>query len=348
MRRPGTTVARRSACSPPLLLAAIFLLMAKDAEAACRRNPDFPINNVYLKVGQTIVMRASDPINKVYVDQTFPMNIPGNIRPFLCQYTALLTGTIDKTGITALGDSWYSTNIPGVAMRLSRQDRDGGGSGNYRDVPYPYSFSGSDPSGTSPIVGFFDPNMTVRVQIKKFQPRTGSGPIAPGLYSRYFGDDQVSLINIYVEANGITVVTPSCTVDAGSQNIPVVFGKVPMSSFSGRGTTAEERKFTIKLDCEAGVSENKMVSLRMDGARDPAGGDGVLKITPGVGVAGGVGIRLKNEQRNELVKFGESMQVGPAVSTIYDVPFSASYIQTADKVTPGQANGMATFTLTYQ
>lgn len=114
---------------PPLLLAAIFLLMAKDAEAACRRNPDFPINNVYLKVGQTIVMRASDPINKVYVDQTFPMNIPGNIRPFLCQYTALLTGTIDKTGITALGDSWYSTNIPGVAMRLSRQDRDSGGAG---------------------------------------------------------------------------------------------------------------------------------------------------------------------------------------------------------------------------
>jgi type 1 fimbria pilin len=158
----------------------------------------------------------------------------------------------------------------------------------------------------------------------------------------------VSIINIYVEANGITVVTPSCTVDTGSQNIPVVFGKVPMSSFTGRGSTAEERKFSIKLDCQAGVSENKMVSLRMDGTQDPAGGDGVLKITPGAKVAGGVGIRLKDETRNQLVKFGESMEVGPAVSTVYNVPFSASYIQTADKVTPGQANGMATFTLTYR
>jgi|UPI0007D9138F type 1 fimbria pilin len=332
----------------PLLLAAIFLLMARDAEAACRRNPEFPINDVYLKVGQTIVMRASDPINKVYVDQTFPMNIPGNIRPFLCQYSTTLTGTIEKTGITALGDNWYTTNIPGVAMRLSRKDRLNAGTGNERDTPYPYSFSGSDPTGTSPLVNFFDPNMTVRVQIKKYQPTTGSGPIAPGLYSRYFAEDNVSIINIYVEANGITVVTPSCTVDTGSQNIPVVFGKVPMSSFTGRGSTAEERKFSIKLDCQAGVSENKMVSLRMDGTQDPAGGDGVLKITPGAKVAGGVGIRLKDETRNQLVKFGESMEVGPAVSTVYNVPFSASYIQTADKVTPGQANGMATFTLTYR
>ncbi len=335
-----------SHCCVVMLGLFLGLLGGQEAAAACSKNPSFPLNNVYLRTEGPIVMRTTDPVGTVYVSRTFPLNIPGNTRPFLCQYTARLTGTIENASMVNIGDYWHTTNVPGVAIRLSRQDTDGNGVN--RNLYYPYLFQASSPDPTNPIVGFFNGNLRVLLEIKKYRQITGSGPIAPGLYSRYYGDgDGQSVIDIYVQANALTVVSPSCQVDAGSRNIPVSFGKVPASSFQGRGTTAEERKFKIKLVCDLGLG---MVNLRMDGVQDPAGDEGVLQISQGGNskVAGGVGIQLKNDFKNRFVKFGEEVELGRADGTDYEVPFTARYFQTGDRVTPGRADGTATFTITYK
>ena len=42
------------------------------------------------------------------------------------------------------------------------------------------------------------------------------------------------------------------------------------------------------------------------------------------------------------------MDVGPSKDGSYVLPYTARYYQTGNTVTPGQANGTATFTLDYR
>jgi len=75
---------------------------------------------------------------------------------------------------------------------------------------------------------------------------------------------------------------------------------------------------------------------------------GVLKITQGgSGTATGVGIQVVDNQ-GVPVKFGEDTLVGPSKNGDYVLPYTARYYQTGNKVTPGRADGTATFTLDYK
>ncbi|BFO08947.1 hypothetical protein GGER_14570 [Serratia rubidaea] len=68
-------------------------------------------------------------------------------------------------------------------------------------------------------------------------------------------------------------------------------------------------------------------------------------IAPG-GTASGVGIQLLHN--NTPVKFGTLLPVAnTVVSGPITIPLVARYYQTASAITAGQANGTATFTMTY-
>ena len=64
-------------------------------------------------------------------------------------------------------------------------------------------------------------------------------------------------------------------------------------------------------------------------------------------IAGGVGIQVRDALNNPVV-FGQAVDVGPSQPAGYVVSFTARYIQTTGTVTAGQANGLATVTLTYK
>jgi type 1 fimbria pilin len=86
----------------------------------------------------------------------------------------------------------------------------------------------------------------------------------------------------------------------------------------------------------------------MDATQDPSNEQGVLKITQGgTSTATGVGIQVIDNQ-SVPVKFGDDALVGTSKDGDYVLPYTARYFQTGDKVTPGRADGTATFTLDYK
>jgi len=156
------------------------------------------------------------------------------------------------------------------------------------------------------------------------------------------------MLTTVLSGNGITIAAPSCSVDLGSRNVSVQFGRVPQSNFKGRGSTTGDRNFNIKLSCQAGQNTQNTVYLRMDATQDPSNEQGVLKITQGgSGTATGVGIQVVDNQ-GVPVKFGEDTLVGPSKNGDYVLPYTARYYQTGNKVTPGRADGTATFILDYK
>ena len=88
------------------------------------------------------------------------------------------------------------------------------------------------------------------------------------------------------------------------------------------------------------------VYLRMDSNNAVAGTPGLLNLTPGG--ASGVGILVLDENNQAVVFGGDGVHVGPSKDGVFDVRFTARYIQTGDSIATGIANGAATFTITYE
>ena len=143
--------------------------------------------------------------------------------------------------------------------------------------------------------------------------------------------------------NSFTVSTTACSVTNASVKVPL--GSVLSTAFTGTGSTAAEKSFTIDLDCNASTR----VNLTLEGAQDPGGAAGVLALTQEASgtTASGVGVQVL--YNSTPVTFSSLFNVTTtATAGKYSIPLKARYYQTADKVKGGQANSLATFTLTYQ
>ncbi|MBS3046388.1 fimbrial protein [Enterobacter mori] len=143
--------------------------------------------------------------------------------------------------------------------------------------------------------------------------------------------------------NSFKVVISACSVINPVINVPL--GNVSKTAFSGPGSTVAGKNFTITLDCDSAAS----VNLTLD---DPSGSStapGVLPITPETTKATASGVGVQVLYKNTPVTFGSLFHIGNAVSQgAMTIPLTARYYQTASAVTAGQANSVATFTLTYQ
>lgn len=74
-------------------------------------------------------------------------------------------------------------------------------------------------------------------------------------------------------------------------------------------------------------------------------------------IAKGVGIQILRGSDDTLVSYGpdsaqagnrNQWQVGSFGNVNLTIPFKARYVRTSSLVVPGQANGVATFTMSYQ
>lgn len=286
-----------------------------------------------------VVIPNELPVGAVIARKTFPIPTRGTSE-YLFDCTGgggTLIGVMLQGAPLQSDSTIYSTAVAGIGIRLSRVIDAG------LTVNYPHRL------WRSAAYIYFALGTQFQVELIKTAVATGNGPLAAGTYTRYYGDgDGISMLTTVLSGNGITIVTPSCSVDLGSRNILVDFGKVPQSNFKGRGTTTIDRQFNIKLNCKAGQNAQNTVNLRMDATPDPSNQQGVLKITQGgTGTATGVGIQVVGNQ-SVPVKFGDDVLVGPSKDGDYVLPYTARYYQTGDKVTPGRADGTATFTLDYK
>ncbi|QSI33739.1 fimbrial protein [Variovorax sp. RKNM96] len=316
--------------------ALVMLLGAQGAWAACTVTPGYVEKTVNMAMGRVLIPNDA-AVGTMFKSQLFPLPSSVINKPWTCVGGGNVKGVMLQGTAVPGYDHVFTTAVPGVGIRLSRYFSD-------TEVSYyPH-----DRSTTSDF-GDFNAASRFQVELFKIATVTGNGPLAQGTYTQYYSvADSKSVLTTNLLGEGITIITPSCSVDLGSRNILVEFGKVPQSNFKGRGTTTGDRKFNIKLNCKAGQNAQNTVYLRMDATQDPSNEQGVLKITQaGSTTATGVGIQVVND-KTVPVKFGEEALVGPSMDGSYVLPYTARYFQTGDKVTPGRANGTATFTLDYK
>lgn len=142
----------------------------------------------------------------------------------------------------------------------------------------------------------------------------------------------------------VTIISPACYVSNTAINVPL--GDVKRTLFTGAGSTSAAQSFTIPLVCSRATKISMTLSPGASGTYNAS--TGVLNIDPATsGIkATGVGIQLLHN--NAVAALNTAFDVGSASAAgTVNIPLSARYYQTAASVTAGQANGTATFTVTY-
>jgi len=146
-----------------------------------------------------------------------------------------------------------------------------------------------------------------------------------------------------IAINSFRVITPACTMFTTS--VPVNLKDVNKNAFSGKGSTPGEehtQSFILPMGCTGGTQ----VSVKLEGDTHDAM-KGVINTTGGDKAASGVGIQLL--YNNQPAPLGSDIPVGTSVNGGYfAVPLKARYYQTGDRITTGTANGVMSFTMTYQ
>jgi P pilus assembly protein, pilin FimA len=241
----------------------------------------------------------------------------------------------------------YKTNIDGIGYSLSGKTAHCGGA--------TATVTGSDTirgqvdtaKMCANLDGMIAPTIgaSLTVTFYKTAAVTGSGTVSARtvgalamLNNLLLWQNPEPLLNI----NPFTVTTAACQMSTTS--IPVNMGEVDKNEFHGKGSTPAEAKtksFNLPMLCNA----NTPVKVRMEG--DVYDADrGVFNTTGGTNVATGVGIQLLY---NDLpMPLSSEVAVGSATGGNFSVPLKARYYQTGDSITPGAANGVLSFTMTYQ
>lgn len=323
---------------PRFWLAVLLVLLGMpSAWGACTMSTNWIDPHVNMNLGR-VVIPADLPVGATITTWTTSINQPGTV--MTCDRFGGETVRADVVqGQAVPGYSKvYTTGVAGVGIRMSRKTANAATS-----MVYPAAFSAA--ANTTYTLDA----STFTVELIKTAPTTGSGPLVAGQYSSYhLGSNPAHpLLTTWVQGEGITIVSPSCTVDAGSKNIAVNFGSVPQSSFDGVGTTAAPRDFTISLQCQRSPGS---VFVRLDATADPSNSPGVMQITQAAGRAQGVGIQVLDKRNSQPVTYGGNISAGNSAggASTLQVPFTARYYQTGGSIVPGDANGIATFTIEYQ
>ncbi|WMI97533.1 fimbrial protein [Pseudomonas chlororaphis subsp. aurantiaca] len=173
--------------------------------------------------------------------------------------------------------------------------------------------------------------------------RLSSGKYATMYVHGDFGNGNpfMNVLNVYARGDGYMLVY-SCSVN--QQTTQVNMGNVNAYDFSGVGSTAGERSFSVGLACEAGTR----VAITLDGTSDPSGAPGVLALDSASSGTTATGVGLQLLHGTAPVTLGVPVQIGSApVDGPYNVELRARYYKTASTVVGGEANSTATFTMTY-
>ncbi|MGB7193400.1 MAG: fimbrial protein [Collimonas pratensis] len=329
-------IARAGRCLAWMALSAAALLGATGAQAACVRPAGATEKIIQMDMG-TVVIPNTAAIGAVFATKSFTIPIAGaSETSWICSGGGFVTGSILQGSPVPGMPNVYTTAVTGVGIRLSRQITGIG------QTFYPHVINIANGNAVFLSPSFFT------VELIKTATKTGNGPLAAGTYTTYVGNgDNKSAITSILSGNGITIITPSCTVDVGSQNVVVNLGSVSRGSFKGVGSTAGDRPFNIKLNCQRGENAQNTILLNMQATADLSRSPGVTQVTQGTGVTTGVGIQIL-DRNSQPVVFGTAATVGPSADIQYVVPYTARYYQTAPNITTGPANGAATFTIEYQ
>jgi type 1 fimbria pilin len=202
------------------------------------------------------------------------------------------------------------------------------------------------------------------VEVIKIAAQVGSGNAFPlGSQGSAF-PLLMGYSGIYPYGSGLEIVggipiiapkPPTCSVQTPSIAVPM--GNIPVTDFSGVGSSSPRTQpVKISLTCAGGDGSSPVsIYTTLTDNTNKANRTDVLSLTPS-SQATGVGI--------QIIKDGTPLKYGPdsnapgntnqwyagATTTAgqFDILLTAGYVQTLPTVTPGTANAVATFTMSYQ
>lgn len=324
-------------------LAALLLGGASSAWAVCVADANFQTKNVTLNLG-TIVIRDDMPIGTELAMREVSIAITptDGDREFIghCVEPGALHGEVN--GTLELHDKdkgIYKTNIEGIGIQLMRYI-----AGANKTVVYPHI----ETYGARTRLWFYQPTY-FRVKLIKIGEITSGGKLDLSAFTTYYADGSPNKPFLTTRLAGEGVIeTAACTLDPASKNVHVGLGSIPLSDFSHIGSVTRPQAFDINLNCVA-KPYRQGVRIRFDATANASGAPGVIQLTKDVAQATGLGIRILKGDGNPIT-LNEFWDVGqvPSIGGPMPIPMQAQYYQTAEAVTPGTANGVATFTLDYK
>ncbi|WP_095144229.1 fimbrial protein [Pseudomonas sp. Irchel s3b6] len=194
-----------------------------------------------------------------------------------------------------------------------------------------------------------------------------TGPLAPGTYrlrARSVGTVLWELMpgrrrargeDISYRGTTVLVTGVTCSVLAADRNQQVVLPTVSRSSFQGVGSTAGSKRFTIGVNCDAGVA----LHATMTDANFPDNRGDFLRLAED-STAAGVGLQISATGRAGVVSYGPDSRIAgtqnqwfvggnaASLATEHIIPFTVRYVQTAAAVQPGTVHARSTITFSYQ
>ncbi|WP_417211206.1 fimbrial protein [Acinetobacter venetianus] len=317
------------------------------SNAFCTLSSGFSTVDISMAVGR-VVVRPSDAVGTILRKATFPINPNGSTLRCTSSSDRIYADLTQNYPISSLGNSIYTTNIPGIGIRLYREAENATNFSGY----YPYSRSLTPGTTYNLAQGYFV------VEIVKTASQTGSGTLVPGRYSSYYvtGNASKPFLTSTVYGNAITIASSSCELQ-GNINKVVTLPTVTKSGFSGVGSTQGPQSFDLNILCNGGQNptgyeEKNLISLGFDYIQDGTNNQVLSNTAPASTKANGVGVQLlwNYDNKNQVIKKGDKLEIGTVKSneTIqYNVPMTAQYYQTAANVTAGTVRAMATVTIEY-
>ena len=250
------------------------------------------------------------------------------------------TFRIDFKGTHAyLGNNLYDSGIAGIGYRLKFTNP----SACTKDWWPAYCIDAWSGTMTS---------HSLLVELVKTGTIVGGGSLT-GLFAQWAVNTERYLG--YTWSGSVTVkpVIPTCAV--ATPSVPVPLGTVPAGRFSGMGSTSDPKNFVIALQCSGGdAGRSTEVYLTLTDQTKLSNRSAVLSLTAD-STAQGVGIQVKSAAA--VISYGPDSaaadnpnrwRAGAAVNGLFNIPMTASYVQTGSAVKGGSANGRATFTMSYQ
>ncbi|QKH36380.1 fimbrial protein [Achromobacter pestifer] len=323
------------------LAAGLLLMLGLSAQAAGQAMCQVP-NSMTLSLPSELTFDPNAAVGDVLYSISSPVTITGS--GIGCVSKSTTMNFYGDAGYGGAIGNLYPTGIQGVAFRL-RMPTHTCAAGRY----WPISCKGT-----------FGPNVpphTLEYQLVKTGP-TGSGTLSRNV-GYWWGDANIltKFAMIYL-ASSVAVKPqslPTCSFTAGS--VQASLDNVSAKSFTGVGSTSPARPFSIDLACKGGdEGMSAQVYATLTDATDASNRSKVLSLSPG-SQAKGVGIQVLHE--GAVLGYGPDSSEPTNVNrwhagtvatgmTAFSIPLAARYVQTDPVVTPGTANGRATFTMSYQ
>jgi type 1 fimbria pilin len=308
--------------------------MSMPAHASLTRPcPVYPsVANGMVTVPATISVSPRLNVGDTIATYTQSITYPGNGSTIFCAGAAYqpLTQTLSLVRFntpTSIANV-YATNVAGVGIMMT--------SGSAATPLNPYTRTSNF------LGGFTVPAVTedLTVTFVKTAATVGSGTVTSGAIFQRKWDNAIKGNWGLANNTVITPLVPTCSVSTSS--VTINLGNVAASSFATVGsnsTTSGTQNVT--LSCQ----NSPIVTMALQGTRASAAAPAyVVALTPGTGVAQGVGVEVL--YNNNPLTLGSGVTVSSSAGSTLTIPVAARYYRTGD-ITAGRANAAPTLQFTY-